>query len=136
MSIFVDENTKVIVQGLTGGQGRFHGLRNRDYGTKVVAGVTPGKGGQFFEHGTHRVPIFNSVADAAKATGATKRPYVRRTSTRPPAMDMLTGNPVTPAEDNLLHRLSDADIAVVNFWIKNGNYIASPTSPSYDTPLT
>ena len=73
---------------------------------------------------------------AAKATGATKRPYVRRTSTRPPAMDMLTGNPVTPAEDNLLHRLSDADIAVVNFWIKNGNYIASPTSPSYDTPLT
>ena len=46
MSIFVDENTKVIVQGLTGGQGRFHGLRNRAYGTKVVAGVTPGKGGQ------------------------------------------------------------------------------------------
>ena len=46
MAIFVDENTKVIVQGLTGGQGRFHGLRNRDYGTQVVAGVTPGKGGQ------------------------------------------------------------------------------------------
>src|SRR5665213_3459372 len=41
MSIFVDENTKVIVQGLTGGQGRFHGLRNRDYGTKVVGGDTP-----------------------------------------------------------------------------------------------
>ena len=46
MSIFVNENTKVIVQGLTGGQGKYHGLRNRDYGTNVVAGVTPGKGGQ------------------------------------------------------------------------------------------
>ena len=44
MAIFVDADTKVIVQGLTGGQGKFHGLRNRDYGTKVVGGVTPGKG--------------------------------------------------------------------------------------------
>ncbi|MGH8917818.1 MAG: succinate--CoA ligase subunit alpha, partial [Actinomycetes bacterium] len=42
MSIFVDEHTKVVVQGLTGGQGRFHGLRNQAYGTQVVAGVTPG----------------------------------------------------------------------------------------------
>ena len=46
MAIFIDQDTKVVVQGLTGGQGRFHGLRNRDYGTQVVAGVTPGKGGQ------------------------------------------------------------------------------------------
>ncbi len=67
MSIFVDENTKVIVQGLTGGQGRFHGLRNRDYGTKVVAGVTPGKGGQEVEG----IPIFDTVAEAVAATGAT-----------------------------------------------------------------
>src|SRR6185436_10023240 len=67
MSIFVDEDTKVIVQGLTGGQGRFHGLRNRDYGTKVVGGVTPGKGGQDVEG----VPVYDSVADAVKATGAT-----------------------------------------------------------------
>jgi succinyl-CoA synthetase alpha subunit len=66
MSIFVDENTKVIVQGLTGGQGRFHGLRNRAYGTKVVAGVTPGKGGQDVEG----VPIFDSVAEARAATDA------------------------------------------------------------------
>jgi len=42
MAIFVDQNTKVIVQGLTGGQGRFHGLRNKAYGTQVVGGVTPG----------------------------------------------------------------------------------------------
>ncbi|HEY3943001.1 MAG TPA: succinate--CoA ligase subunit alpha [Acidimicrobiales bacterium] len=67
MSIFVDENTKVLVQGLTGGQGRFHGLRNRDYGTKVVAGVTPGKGGSDVDG----IPIFDTVAEAAAATGAT-----------------------------------------------------------------
>ena len=67
MSIFVDENTKVIVQGLTGGQGRFHGLRNRDYGTKVVGGVTPGKGGTDVDG----IPVFNTVAEAVAATGAT-----------------------------------------------------------------
>jgi len=67
MSIFVDENTKVIVQGLTGGQGRFHGLRNRDYGTKVVGGVTPGKGGTDVDG----VPVFDSVKEAVAATGAT-----------------------------------------------------------------
>ncbi|HEV3351437.1 MAG TPA: succinate--CoA ligase subunit alpha [Acidimicrobiales bacterium] len=66
MSIFVDENTKVVVQGLTGGQGRFHGLRNRDYGTKVVAGVTPGKGGTDVDG----IPIYDTVEEAVKATGA------------------------------------------------------------------
>jgi succinyl-CoA synthetase alpha subunit len=66
MSIFVDENTKVIVQGLTGGQGRFHGLRNKAYGTQVVAGVTPGKGGSDVEG----IPVFDTVAEAVAATGA------------------------------------------------------------------
>jgi succinyl-CoA synthetase alpha subunit len=66
VSIFVDENTKVIVQGLTGGQGRFHGLRNRAYGTKVVAGVTPGKGGTDVDG----IPVFDTVAEAVAATGA------------------------------------------------------------------
>jgi succinyl-CoA synthetase alpha subunit len=66
VSIFVDENTKVVVQGLTGGQGRFHGLRNRDYGTKVVAGVTPGKGGTDVDG----VPVFDTVGEAVAATGA------------------------------------------------------------------
>jgi succinyl-CoA synthetase alpha subunit len=67
MAIFVNENTKVIVQGLTGGQGKYHGLRNRAYGTQVVGGVTPGKGGTDVEG----IPVFDSVADAVKATGAT-----------------------------------------------------------------
>lgn len=66
MAIFVDENTKVVVQGLTGGQGKYHGLRNRDYGTNVVAGVTPGKAGQDVDG----IPIFDTVQDAVDATGA------------------------------------------------------------------
>ncbi len=66
MAIFIDENTKVVVQGLTGREGQFHGLRNRAYGTKVVAGVTPGKGGTDVEG----VPIFDTVAEAVDATGA------------------------------------------------------------------
>ncbi len=66
MAIFVNENTKVIVQGLTGGQGKYHGLRNRAYGTQVVAGVTPGKGGTDVEG----IPVFDSVAEAVAATGA------------------------------------------------------------------
>ena len=67
MSIFVDENTKVIVQGLTGGQGKYHGLRNKAYGTQIVGGVTPGKGGTDVEG----IPVFNTVAEAVSATGAT-----------------------------------------------------------------
>jgi succinyl-CoA synthetase alpha subunit len=66
MAIFVDEHTRVIVQGLTGGQGKFHGLRNKAYGTQVVAGVTPGKGGQDVEG----IPVFDSVQEAVAATGA------------------------------------------------------------------
>jgi len=66
MSIFVDEKTKVVVHGLTGGQARFHGLRNRDYGTKVVAGVNPAKGGQDVEG----IPVFATATEAREATGA------------------------------------------------------------------
>lgn len=66
MSIFVDASTKVIVQGLTGSQGKFHGLRNKAYGTQVVGGVTPGKGGQDVEG----VPVFDSCEQAVKETGA------------------------------------------------------------------
>ncbi|MHB1508978.1 MAG: succinate--CoA ligase subunit alpha [Acidimicrobiales bacterium] len=66
MSIFVDESTRVVVLGLTGSQGRFHGLRNRDYGTKVVAGVTPGKGGQDVEG----IPVYDTVAQALSSQEA------------------------------------------------------------------
>jgi succinyl-CoA synthetase alpha subunit len=71
MSILVTPETKILIQGITGDFGGRHAKLSLDYGTHVVAGVTPGKGGQFFEYGAHRIPIFNSVAEAAAATGAT-----------------------------------------------------------------
>jgi len=67
MSIFVDRGTRLVVQGITGRDGSFHTRQMLDYGTNVVAGVTPGKGGQSFEG---RVPIFNTVAQAVAETGA------------------------------------------------------------------
>lgn len=66
MSIIVDSNTKIVVQGLTGSEGKFHGQRMLEYGSKVVAGVTPGKGGQE----VLGVPVFNSVREAVEKTGA------------------------------------------------------------------
>src|SRR5437868_1301451 len=71
MSILVDPSTRILVQGITGDFGSRHAKLSLEYGTKVVAGVTPGKGGQFFEHGSHRVPIFDTVAEAARESGAT-----------------------------------------------------------------
>jgi len=67
MSVFLDDKSTVIVQGITGRDGSFHTRQMIEYGTKIVAGVTPGKGGQMFEAA---VPIFNTVADAVAATGA------------------------------------------------------------------
>jgi len=67
VSIFIDRDTKVVVQGITGRDGSFHASQMLEYGTCIVAGVTPGKGGQRF-NGT--VPIYNTVADAVRATGA------------------------------------------------------------------
>jgi succinyl-CoA synthetase alpha subunit len=66
MAILIDERTRVVVAGLTGSEGTFHSLRNRAYGTDVVAGVTPGKGGQDVEG----IPVFDTVEDAVEATGA------------------------------------------------------------------
>lgn len=66
MSILIDENTRLLVQGITGGEGSFHAQRCMEYGTKVVAGVTPGKGGSQ----VLGVPVFNTVESAVKETGA------------------------------------------------------------------
>jgi succinyl-CoA synthetase alpha subunit len=66
MAIIVDNDTRLVVQGLTGSEGRFHGLRNKAYGTNVVAGVTPGKGGQDVEG----IPVFDTVANAVAEAGA------------------------------------------------------------------
>ena len=67
MSVFIDQNTKLVVQGITGRDGSFHAKQMIEYGTQVVAGVTPGKGGQRFEN---TVPIFDTVEQAVRETGA------------------------------------------------------------------
>jgi succinyl-CoA synthetase alpha subunit len=66
MAIILDNDTRLVVAGLTGSEGRFHGLRNRAYGTNVVAGVTPGKGGQDVEG----IPVFDTMAEAVAEAGA------------------------------------------------------------------
>ena len=66
MAIFVDKKTKLLVQGITGKEGQFHTRQCIEYGTQVVAGVTPGKGGQMMD----AVPVFNTVREAVQATGA------------------------------------------------------------------
>src|SRR6266545_5994394 len=66
MSIIVDNDTKLVISGLTGREGTFHGLRNRDYGTDLVAGVTPKKGGQEVEG----VPVFDTIKEAVDERGA------------------------------------------------------------------
>jgi succinyl-CoA synthetase alpha subunit len=71
MSILVNSQTRVLVQGITGSFGARHTQLSLDYGTRVVAGVTPGKGGQIFGHAGKNIPIFDTVGDAARQTGAT-----------------------------------------------------------------
>ena len=79
MAIIVDRDTRLVVQGLTGREGSFHGLRNKRYGTQVVAGVTPGKGGQDVEG----IPVFDTVADAVDRTAPTRRWSSSRPASRP-----------------------------------------------------
>jgi succinyl-CoA synthetase alpha subunit len=69
VSVFVGRDTRLLVQGITGRDGSFHAKQMMEYGTNVVAGVTPGKGGQTFEGS---VPVFNTVEEAVKATGRTR----------------------------------------------------------------
>jgi succinyl-CoA synthetase alpha subunit len=71
MSILVNPDTRILVQGITGDFGSRHAKASLDYGTKLVAGVTPGKGGQTFDHGSQKVPVFDTVGEAMKQTGAT-----------------------------------------------------------------
>ena len=80
MAIFADENSKVVVQGLTGSQGRFYGLRNRDYGTKVVAGTNPRKAGTDVEG----IPVYATVAEAVRESGREYRVHHRARRRSPP----------------------------------------------------
>ena len=70
MSILVNKDSKVLVQGVTGSEGQFHAEQMLEYGTNILAGVTPGKGGQYTLH--DRIPVFNSVEEAVGETGDRK----------------------------------------------------------------
>src|SRR5690349_7635259 len=88
MAIFVDDKTKVVYQGLTGSQGRFYGLLNRDYGTKVVAGTNPKKAGTDVDG----IPIFANVAEAVAETGATAScVFIPAPGVRDAVMDAAAG---------------------------------------------
>ena len=79
MSILIDQNTRVLMQGITGSAGSFHAGQMLDYGTKLVAGVTPGKGGT-----NHLgLPVFDTVREAVARTGATRRSSMCRRPSRP-----------------------------------------------------
>jgi succinyl-CoA synthetase alpha subunit len=130
MSIFVDETTKVVYQGLTGSQGRFYGLRNRDYGTQVVAGVTPGKGGTDLEG----IPIFDTVADAVAETGANTTmvfvPARFATDAIYEAVDAGIGTVICIAEGLAAHEM----LRVYNFIRPKGITMLGPNCPGALSP--
>ena len=91
MAIIVDNDTRLVVQGLTGSEGRFHGLRNKAYGTKVVAGVTPGKGGQDVEG----IPVFDTVAERGRRGGREHEPDLRARRASPPTRSTRRSTPAS-----------------------------------------
>lgn len=130
MSILVDENTKVVVQGITGNEGLFHTKQMVEYGTKVVAGVTPGKGGQKVEG----VPVFNTVADAVKNTGANASAIFV-----PPA---FAGDAILEAADAgisvivcLTEGIPTLDMVMVRKYLKEkGSNLIGPNTPGIISP--
>ena len=130
MSILIDNNTKLLVQGITGAQGMLHTRGCMDYGTNVVAGVTPGKGGQDFEG----VPIFNSVVEAVKATDANASMILV-----PPAFAADAIMEAADAEIPLIVAITEGVpvvdmVQVVDFVDKKGCRLIGPNCPGIITP--
>src|SRR5256884_1344382 len=130
MAIIVDNDTKLLVQGLTGREGRFHGLRNRSYGTNVVAGVTPGKGGQDVEG----VPIFDTVAEAVEETGPnTTMVFVRARFAADAiyeAVDAGIGTVICIAEGLAAHEM----LRIYNYIRPRGITMLGPNCPGALSP--
>jgi len=130
MSILVDENTKVVVQGITGNEGLFHTKQMVEYGTKVVAGVTPGKGGQKIEG----IPVFNSVMEAVKKTGANGSAIFV-----PPA---FAADAIMEAADSgvsvvvcLTEGIPTLDMVIVRKYLKEkGTKLIGPNTPGIISP--
>ena len=130
MSILIDKNTKLLVQGITGSQGMLHTRGCIDYGTNVVAGVTPGKGGQDFEG----VPIFNSVLEAVKATEANASMILV-----PPAYAADAIMEAAAAEIPLIVAITEGVpvvdmVQAVDFVNKKGCRLIGPNCPGIITP--
>ena len=130
MSILIDNNTKLLVQGITGAQGMLHTRGCIDYGTNVVAGVTPGKGGQDFEG----VPIFNSVLEAVKATDANASMILV-----PPAFAADAIMEAAAAEIPLIVAITEGVpvvdmVQAVDFVGKKGCRLIGPNCPGIITP--
>ena len=130
MAIVVGHDTKLVVQGLTGREGRFHGLRNRGHGTQVVAGVTPGKGGQDVEG----IPIFDTVADAVAETGANTTmvfvPARFATDAIYEAVDAGVGTVICIAEGLPAHEM----LGVYNYIRTRGITMLGPNCPGALSP--
>ena len=130
MSILVDDTTRVIVQGITGNEGTFHSKQMIEYGTKVVAGVTPGKGGQIHQG----VPVFNTVAEAVEKTGAdTSVIFV------PPAFAADAVMEAADADLRLIICISEGiptlDMVKVTTYLKGKNVrLIGPNCPGIITP--
>ena len=130
MAIVVDKDTRLVVQGATGREGSFHTLRNRAYGTQVVAGVTPGKGGTDLEG----IPIFDTVADAVAETGANTTmvfvPARFATDAIYEAVDAGIGTVICIAEGLAAHEM----LRVYNFIRPKGITMLGPNCPGALSP--
>jgi len=130
MSVLIDKNTKLLVQGITGSQGMLHTLGCRDYGTNVVAGVTPGKGGQNLEG----IPIFNTVREAVKCTDANASMIL----VPPP----FAADAIMEAADssiNLIVAITEGIpvldmVKAVDFVSRKGSRLIGPNCPGIITP--
>ena len=130
MSVLIDNNTKLLVQGITGSQGMLHTRGCRDYGTNVVSGVTPGKGGQDFEG----VPIYNTVQDAVKATGANASMILV-----PPPFAADAIMEAADAEIPLIVAITEGVpvldmVSAVSFVNQKGSRLIGPNCPGIITP--
>ena len=130
MSVLIDNNTKLLVQGITGSQGMLHTRGCRDYGTNIVAGVTPGKGGQEFEG----IPIFNTVQDSVKVTGANASMILV-----PPPFAADAIMEAADAEIPLIVAITEGVpvldmVSAVSFVYQKGSRLIGPNCPGIITP--
>lgn len=130
MSMLIDENTRVLVQGITGTQGQFHSKTMLDYGTKVVAGVTPGKGGQT----VHDVPVFDTVKEAKEETGADASIiFIPARFVMDAVMEAITAelNPIVVITE---HVPVHDSIKFINLALSKGISIIGPNTPGMMAP--